>query len=143
MTSYNFNRFHGIVFVTFQFCIMFNVQQIFPIFLNLVPKWRCLDGNFSDMAYTDNCSIYNSCSREFVEFEVDFFSAAIEFGWICTGRIGKILYFFQTTPGITSRFSAQSNISGFYAGLYFSVYWPIDSGGRKSPFSSKPLGYLF
>jgi len=65
--------------VTWQFGIFFASQQIFPIFSNYIPKWRCSP----DQEFSKNCSIYESCSHS-VEFEKIYFrSTALEYGWIC------------------------------------------------------------
>uniref|UniRef100_A0A0N4ZWH6 MFS domain-containing protein n=1 Tax=Parastrongyloides trichosuri TaxID=131310 RepID=A0A0N4ZWH6_PARTI len=53
MAGYNLNRFHLLVLVTWQFSIFFAVQQIFPIFLNYVPKWRCEENSTSDFKWSD------------------------------------------------------------------------------------------
>ena len=75
---FHLNRFHFIVLCTWQFCIFFATQLIFPIFSNYVPQWRCNDNE----TFGKNCNVYESCEE--VEFEhIYFHSAALEFGWIC------------------------------------------------------------
>lgn len=76
---FNINRFHALVLVTWQFGIFFASQQIFPIFSNYVPKWRCSP----DQEFSKNCTIYESC-RDSVEFDrIYFHSTALEYKWIC------------------------------------------------------------
>jgi hypothetical protein len=84
MTVYNLNRFHAIVFVTWQFVLIFALQTLFPIFTNFVPKWRCMSKN-STSDFSHNCEIFENCPKEFLFFEEVFYSTALEFGWICTG----------------------------------------------------------
>uniref|UniRef100_A0AC35F5B6 Major facilitator superfamily (MFS) profile domain-containing protein n=1 Tax=Panagrolaimus sp. PS1159 TaxID=55785 RepID=A0AC35F5B6_9BILA len=76
---FDINRFHAFVLITWQFGIFFASQQIFPIFSNYVPKWRCT----SDEEFAKNCTIYKECEGK-VEFEYIYFhSTALEFDWIC------------------------------------------------------------
>ncbi|CEF69213.1 Solute carrier family 22 member 15 [Strongyloides ratti] len=129
MVGYNLNRFHFLVLITWQFSIFFAVQQIFPIFLNYVPKWRCEENSTSkykwiDMkllsislkeslgfdfdnkvtqknnisfqytpsefnlyndAYDKDCQIFSLCPDNSLVFKGgEFFSAALDFEWICT-----------------------------------------------------------
>uniref|UniRef100_A0A914XUL3 Major facilitator superfamily (MFS) profile domain-containing protein n=1 Tax=Panagrolaimus superbus TaxID=310955 RepID=A0A914XUL3_9BILA len=76
---FDINRFHAFVLITWQFGIFFASQQIFPIFSNYVPKWRC----FPEEEFSKNCTIYKECEGE-IEFEYIYFhSTALEFDWIC------------------------------------------------------------
>lgn len=89
------NKFHFIVFLTWQFGIFFAVQQIFPIFMKYKPKWKCVepkdDGDNSTLLYpaifSDNCTIYRSCPKAHLVFDqVAFYSTAMEFDWICSSK---------------------------------------------------------
>ena len=82
MALYNLTWFHAIVFVTWQFSLIFSLQNLFPIFLNYVPRWMCTSEN-SSLAFSDNCEIFKKCPKEFLQFEEVFHSSALEFGWIC------------------------------------------------------------
>uniref|UniRef100_A0AC34PW22 Major facilitator superfamily (MFS) profile domain-containing protein n=1 Tax=Panagrolaimus sp. JU765 TaxID=591449 RepID=A0AC34PW22_9BILA len=76
---FNINRFHAFVLLTWQFGIFFASQQIFPIFSNYVPKWRCS----SDEEFSKNCTIFAKCNGT-VEFDIIYFkSSAMEYEWIC------------------------------------------------------------
>ena len=76
MTIYNLNRFHAIVFVTWQFALIFALQNLFPIFTNFVPKWRCMSKN-STNDFSHNCEIFENCPKEFLFFEEVFYSTAL------------------------------------------------------------------
>ncbi|TKR75962.1 hypothetical protein L596_017179 [Steinernema carpocapsae] len=76
---FNINRFHGFVLVTWQFSIFFASQQIFPIFSNYVPKWRC----DSSEPFGKNCTSYLACTSKIQFEDIAFHSAAIEYNWIC------------------------------------------------------------
>lgn len=76
---FNINRFHLFVLITWQFSIFFASQQIFPIFSNYIPQWRCN----SQQAFAKNCTVFESCKGA-VQYEYEYFhSAALEFDWIC------------------------------------------------------------
>uniref|UniRef100_A0A1I7YL87 MFS domain-containing protein n=1 Tax=Steinernema glaseri TaxID=37863 RepID=A0A1I7YL87_9BILA len=78
----NANRFHLLVFATWQFTIFFASQQIFPIFSNYVPQWRCDESE----PFGKNCTSYLACRRP-VQFEnMAFHSAALEYDWVCGSR---------------------------------------------------------
>lgn len=82
METFGINRFHLIVLSTWQICLIFVTQLIFPVFLNYVPKWRC----HSMESFGKNCFVYQSCNGT-IEFEqVDFHSMALEFDWICGSK---------------------------------------------------------
>ena len=58
----------------------FATQQLFPVFANYLPNWRC---SSSGEEFGKNCTAYESCNGN-VEFErIDFHSSALEFGIIC------------------------------------------------------------
>uniref|UniRef100_A0A1I7YLX4 MFS domain-containing protein n=1 Tax=Steinernema glaseri TaxID=37863 RepID=A0A1I7YLX4_9BILA len=79
---FNINRFHAFVLVTWQFSIFFASQQIFPIFSNYVPQWRCDESE----PFGKNCTSYLACRRP-VQFEnMAFHSAALEYDWVCGSR---------------------------------------------------------
>ncbi|EGT47687.1 hypothetical protein CAEBREN_29089 [Caenorhabditis brenneri] len=76
---YDINRFHLLAFVTWQFTNYFAGQNIFGIYSNNVPKWKC-----GDSEPTKDCQVYLSCSKNNLTFvDPPFMSAAIEFDWIC------------------------------------------------------------
>ena len=94
MSHYNLNRFHYLVLFTWQFAIFFAVQQIFPIFLVYVPEWKCSGESSTNTSipetwkvYSRKCEVYEKCPKNDLEINDVFQSAAIEFGWICTGII--------------------------------------------------------
>ncbi|EFP09944.1 hypothetical protein CRE_11551 [Caenorhabditis remanei] len=77
---YDVNRFHIFAFITWQFANFFGSQNIFGIYSNHVPKWKC--GN--DSQPTKDCKVYSSCPKNKLMFvDPAFYSAAIEFDWIC------------------------------------------------------------
>ncbi|KAK0415970.1 hypothetical protein QR680_012224 [Steinernema hermaphroditum] len=76
------NRFHLLVFVAWQFTIFFATQQIFPIFSNYVPKWRCGESE----PFGKNCSAYLACEGKPQFEDIAFHSAALEFDWVCGPR---------------------------------------------------------
>ncbi|KAL3078362.1 hypothetical protein niasHS_012023 [Heterodera schachtii] len=93
------NTFHLLVIFTWQFMILFATQMLFGIFTTFTPKWRCsapTDRNFSIVPSTfgKDCSVFESCDAEQIEFEaIPFASAAVDFQWICgTGAYTKALY---------------------------------------------------
>ncbi|KAK0415971.1 hypothetical protein QR680_012225 [Steinernema hermaphroditum] len=79
---FNINRFHAFVLVTWQFSIFFASQQIFPIFSNYVPKWRCGESE----PFGKNCSAYLACEGKHEFEDIAFHSAALEFDWVCGPR---------------------------------------------------------
>ena len=92
MAPYDLNRFHLLVLATWQFSIFFAVQQIFPIFLVYVPEWRCISSGSKNQSfpeswleYSRKCEVYQNCPKSQLEVKNIYFSAAMEFGWICTG----------------------------------------------------------
>ncbi|KAH7707202.1 Protein K11D9.3 [Aphelenchoides avenae] len=78
---FDVNRFHAIALFTWQFSSFFATQNIFPIFLNYVPAWRCPNSTL----FGRDCKVLESC-RETAEFDHYFHSAAWEFDWICGPR---------------------------------------------------------
>jgi hypothetical protein len=83
-----FNRFHAIVLFFWQFANFLLAQQLFGIFANYIPRWRCNQiesSNFTlTLQFSRECQIYAECPRPMLEFEQSpFASAAIEFDWIC------------------------------------------------------------
>ncbi|KAH7719789.1 Protein K11D9.3 [Aphelenchoides avenae] len=79
MTRYNVNRFFILAAIAWQFNVFLGTQGIFAIFSNYVPRWRCS----ANESFARNCDVFVSCP-EAVQFENhDFYSAALEFGWIC------------------------------------------------------------
>ncbi|CAL2040293.1 unnamed protein product [Caenorhabditis brenneri] len=88
---YDINRFHILAFITWQFANYFAGQNIFGIYANYVPKWRC--GN-SEL--TDNCQVYFSCPKRNLTFDAyPFYSTALEFDWICGSNAFYRTFFLQ------------------------------------------------
>jgi MFS family permease len=82
MELFGINRFHLIVLSTWQICLIFVTQLIFPVFFHYVPKWRCLPTE----SFGKNCTIYESCNGK-IEFDTLYFnSMALEFDWICGSK---------------------------------------------------------
>lgn len=81
------NRFHWVVFFAWQLSIYFACQQLFPIFSNYSPKFRCRNDNGTSKAFGKNCSALAECSPDDIEFEnVAFYSTVIEFNMLCGER---------------------------------------------------------
>ncbi|GMT09614.1 hypothetical protein PFISCL1PPCAC_911, partial [Pristionchus fissidentatus] len=72
------NRFHVAAFLTWQFISFFGVTNLFPIFSNYVPRWKCGDGEIGK-----DCAEYKRCGGNVTFTDVAFDSAALEFRWIC------------------------------------------------------------
>ncbi|GMT19726.1 hypothetical protein PFISCL1PPCAC_11023 [Pristionchus fissidentatus] len=77
---FQINRFHLLVLFTWQFTIFFASQQIFGIFSNYVPEWKCGDGEPGK-----NCTEYKRCDGDITWVNPVFNSAAMEYKWICDG----------------------------------------------------------
>uniref|UniRef100_A0AC35TS52 MFS domain-containing protein n=1 Tax=Rhabditophanes sp. KR3021 TaxID=114890 RepID=A0AC35TS52_9BILA len=79
---YGVNRFHLIVLLVWQLTIFLGSQNIFGIFSNYVPKWRCLD-NSTSREFSKDCLVFNSnCT---IEYQNNYFySAAVHFKWVCS-----------------------------------------------------------
>uniref|UniRef100_A0A1I7V0H8 MFS domain-containing protein n=1 Tax=Caenorhabditis tropicalis TaxID=1561998 RepID=A0A1I7V0H8_9PELO len=72
---YDINRFHIFAFLTWQYANIFAGQNLFGIYSNNVPKWKC-----GDSEPTKDCGIYVSCPKENLTFvDPSFQSAAMEF----------------------------------------------------------------
>ncbi|PIC42649.1 hypothetical protein B9Z55_009658 [Caenorhabditis nigoni] len=110
---FDINRFHLLVLLTWQFSIFFASQQIFPIFSNYVPQWKC-----GDSEPTSDCDVYQTCKANLTFVNVAFKSAAMEYDWIC----GKSAY-------LKSLFS-QIQFAGVLCGT-FSFGAVSDVVGRK------------
>ncbi|KAF8359787.1 hypothetical protein PRIPAC_94782 [Pristionchus pacificus] len=76
---FQINRFHLLVLFTWQFTIFFASQQIFGIFGNYVPDWKCNDGPPGK-----DCKEYARCNGKVTWVEPVFNSAAMEYTWICS-----------------------------------------------------------
>ncbi|CAD6195207.1 unnamed protein product [Caenorhabditis auriculariae] len=74
------NRFHFFVLIAWQFAIFFATQNIFAIFSNYVPEWKCDDGPVGK-----DCDVFRTC-KNLTFVNVAFKSAAMEFGWICSKK---------------------------------------------------------
>ncbi len=95
MASYHcysrLNRFHVCVLIVAQTVMYFATQQLFPIFLNYTPRWRCTTNSTS--AFSKNCADFLACNESDLEFEkAAFHSAVIEFNWFC-GRHAQLIIF--------------------------------------------------
>ncbi|GMS91540.1 hypothetical protein PENTCL1PPCAC_13715, partial [Pristionchus entomophagus] len=77
---FQINRFHLLVLFTWQFTIFFASQQIFGIFGNYVPDWKCGDGPPGK-----SCDEYDRCNGSITWVDPVFHSAAMEYKWICKG----------------------------------------------------------
>uniref|UniRef100_A0A914R5S2 Uncharacterized protein n=1 Tax=Parascaris equorum TaxID=6256 RepID=A0A914R5S2_PAREQ len=64
MMPYKINRFYFLAFLTWQFCILYVTQQIFGIFANYTPKWRCN----ANETFNSDCDVFVACDTG-VEFE--------------------------------------------------------------------------
>ncbi|KAL4003515.1 Sugar transporter family protein [Acanthocheilonema viteae] len=53
--------------------------MIYPIFSNYIPQWRCS----ANQSFSSNCTIFQSCEDSIQFDKITFFSAALEYGWIC------------------------------------------------------------
>ncbi|EJW86883.1 hypothetical protein WUBG_02206 [Wuchereria bancrofti] len=53
--------------------------MIYPIFANYIPQWRCS----VNQSFSNNCTIFLSCKDSIQFSEIAFFSAALEYDWIC------------------------------------------------------------
>uniref|UniRef100_A0A914V6F7 Major facilitator superfamily (MFS) profile domain-containing protein n=1 Tax=Plectus sambesii TaxID=2011161 RepID=A0A914V6F7_9BILA len=88
------NRFHFLLFITWQLTIYFAVQQLFPIFANYTPNWRCSN----DTEYAKNCSLLKECPKELLQFDhMPFYSTVLEFDMLCGTRayIASLISTFQ------------------------------------------------
>uniref|UniRef100_F1L4M1 Major facilitator superfamily (MFS) profile domain-containing protein n=1 Tax=Ascaris suum TaxID=6253 RepID=F1L4M1_ASCSU len=109
---YKINRFYFLAFLTWQFCILYVTQQIFGIFANYTPKWRC-DANET---FNSDCDVFAACEGG-VEFEESAFqSASMDFEWICGSQayvaaLYNQLSFFGVLVG-TFSFGALSDAVG-------------------------------
>ncbi|PIC19974.1 hypothetical protein B9Z55_025323 [Caenorhabditis nigoni] len=82
---FEINRFHALVFVTWQLANLAVGQYIFSIFATFVPSFRCGDG-----PVTRNCRTFETCNKsELVFVDEMFASAAIEFEWVCSHHNAK------------------------------------------------------
>ncbi|KAF1757488.1 hypothetical protein GCK72_013944 [Caenorhabditis remanei] len=117
---YDINRFHVLAFITWQFANYFAGQNIFGIYSNHVPKWKC--GN--DSQPTKDCKVYISCPKNKLIFvDPAFDSAAIEFDWICGSSA-----FYQS-------FFSQIQFGGLLIGTLLF-------GSLSDRFGRKPIGIL-
>jgi hypothetical protein len=77
------NRFHVIVFFTWQLCNYSMMQQLFPIFSNYSPRFRC-GGSNDSAAFDKNCTALAECPADMVEYEDQpFYSTVLEFDLAC------------------------------------------------------------
>ncbi|EYC46108.1 hypothetical protein Y032_0407g906 [Ancylostoma ceylanicum] len=138
MAFYDVNRFHLVVLFTWLFAVFFAAQQIFGIFSNYSPKWKCGNGTISQ-----NCTVFKTCRNNLTFYDDYFQSAAMEFGWICSEEAYLMsafsqLQFFGVLLG-TFTFGTLSDIygrkpvslctlsSGFFANLLtgFAPSWQV------------------
>ncbi|GMT21434.1 hypothetical protein PFISCL1PPCAC_28404, partial [Pristionchus fissidentatus] len=66
-------RFHWIVLISWQCMNFFGASNLFSIFSNFVPEWRCGDGPLGQ-----NCTLYHNCNETITFSHVTFHSAAYE-----------------------------------------------------------------
>uniref|UniRef100_A0A914VSW7 Major facilitator superfamily (MFS) profile domain-containing protein n=1 Tax=Plectus sambesii TaxID=2011161 RepID=A0A914VSW7_9BILA len=88
------NRFHVLLFITWQLTLYFAVQQFFPIFANYTPKWRCSN----DTEYAKDCTLLEECPKESLQFDyTPFYSTVLEFDMLCGTRayIASLISTFQ------------------------------------------------
>ncbi|KAK0414682.1 hypothetical protein QR680_011567 [Steinernema hermaphroditum] len=124
---FNANRFHFLVFISWQFTVFFATQQIFPIFSNYVPKWRCDESE----PFGKNCTSYLACKTQVHFEEIAFHSAAIEYDWICD-------------PGayFASLF-AQIQFAGVLCGTFFYGTLSDAFGRRPIALATLTSGIIF
>ncbi|CAP26484.1 Protein CBG05850 [Caenorhabditis briggsae] len=115
---YDINRFHILAFITWQFANYFAGQNIFGIYSNNVPKWRC--GNSEP---TSDCQIYTSCRSNLTFVDPPFNSAAMELNWICGLSTWNQAFF------------SQIQFAGLLVGTLFF-------GTLSDRFGRKPIGIL-
>lgn len=115
---YDINRFHIFAFITWQFANYFAGQNIFGIYSNNVPKWRC--GNSEP---TKDCVVYTSCKENITFVDPPFNSAAMEFDWIC----GSSMWY--------QSFFSQMQFGGLLIGTLLF-------GSLSDRFGRKPIGIL-
>ncbi|RCN52810.1 hypothetical protein ANCCAN_01187 [Ancylostoma caninum] len=111
MVFYDVNRFHLVVLFTWLFAVFFAAQQIFGIFSNYSPKWKCGAG-----AISQDCTVFRACRNNLTFYDDYFQSAAMEFGWICSEKAYLMsafsqLQFFGVLLG-TFTFGTLSDIYG-------------------------------
>lgn len=80
-----------VVFSTWLLVMFLGSQQIFPIFSNYSPKWKC--GN--DGVVSKSCKIFKECRENLTFVDDHFQSAALEFGWICSENTYMMSVFSQ------------------------------------------------
>uniref|UniRef100_A0A914WHA8 Major facilitator superfamily (MFS) profile domain-containing protein n=1 Tax=Plectus sambesii TaxID=2011161 RepID=A0A914WHA8_9BILA len=105
LSSLNIKPFHVLMFVIWQLGLIFSGQQIFPVFFNYAPKWKCqLDGlnDEDDANLTDNdsgmsnnscsltkserCALYEKCQGNITFEPSPFYSLIQEFDLVCGHR---------------------------------------------------------
>jgi MFS family permease len=81
------NRFHLVVFFAWQLSTYFSIsQQLFPIFSNYSPRFRCVEDNETTQ-FGKNCAALAACAPEAVELEnAAFYSTVLEFDLVCGPR---------------------------------------------------------
>lgn len=125
------NRFHVLAFITWQFANYFAGQNIFAIYSNNVPKWKC-----ENSEPTKDCNVYLSCPKDQLTF-VDpiFSSAAME--WVISLSVDQVIKFQGSTgcaevPLTTNLCSLKRNTREFLSERFFSDRSLINSGGNLS-----------
>ncbi|GMS92662.1 hypothetical protein PENTCL1PPCAC_14837 [Pristionchus entomophagus] len=118
------NRFQLIALISWQCMNFFGGSNLFPIFSNFIPEWRCASGPIGK-----SCDAYKLChiNQETVTFtHMTFHSTAYEFEWFCDGKKYAAIsnqvqffgYFFGTLLfGFASDVLGRKLIATFAVGL--------------------------
>ncbi|GMT23092.1 hypothetical protein PFISCL1PPCAC_14389, partial [Pristionchus fissidentatus] len=106
-------RFHCIAFLTWQCMNFFGASNIFPIFSNLVPQWKCGDAG----VFGKDCTEYTRCKGNVTFAPAAFNSTVLEFRWICN-------------DSYSAAFSSQAQFFGYFSGTV-TFGFASDLLGRK------------
>uniref|UniRef100_A0A914W2C2 Major facilitator superfamily (MFS) profile domain-containing protein n=1 Tax=Plectus sambesii TaxID=2011161 RepID=A0A914W2C2_9BILA len=118
------NRFHWIVFFTWQLSIYFAGQQLFNIFGNYSPKYRCRGEGNETSEFVKNCALLEACPVDQREFEeAAFYSTALEFDMVCGKR---------------AHYSSLISSMQFFGVLIGTIFY----GHLADKFGRKPISLL-